>query len=181
MRRSHARGFTMLELLVVVSIISLLVGIMLPSLARAREAGRSAVCLSNAKQIAEGFQMLADANDGRLPGIEAEQAWDVLVQAHLGSGEGVFVCPSDEDALAAGVSGFPGLSYGWREGFEVDDDASSLSGKRLAEVARPDLILVFEDIPGRHDHDRINAATVDASAGSYTVDAYLANMALHIR
>ncbi|MCC6320908.1 MAG: type II secretion system protein [Phycisphaerales bacterium] len=45
------RGFTIIELLVVIGIIVLLVGILLPSLGAAREAARSAACLSNQRQI----------------------------------------------------------------------------------------------------------------------------------
>ncbi len=181
MRRHQAQGFTLLELLAAVSIVSLLVGLVLPALASARGAAHSAVCLSNARQIAEGFHILADTHDGQLPGIEDEEAWDVRVQEHLDSNEDIFLCPSDEDALAATADGFPGLSYGWGVWFEVDEVTSSLSGNLLASVSRPVLILVFEDIPGRHDPQRINAATVDGSARSYLIDEYLKNMSLPIR
>jgi prepilin-type N-terminal cleavage/methylation domain-containing protein len=181
MRRHSTHGFTLLELLVSISIISLLVGLVLPALASARGSARSAVCLSNVRQLAEGLHMVADAQGGQLPGMEDEEAWDVRVQSLLGSNEEVFVCPSDESALAATADGFPGLSYGWREWFEVDEEASSLSGRFLASATRPDLIMVFEDMPGRHNPDRINAATVDGSARYYTIDEYLKNMSLPIR
>src|SRR5690606_40682021 len=44
-------GFTLIEVLVVVAIIALLVAILLPSLARAREQARAAVCKTSMKQI----------------------------------------------------------------------------------------------------------------------------------
>ncbi len=51
-RTSPSRGFTLIELLVVVAIIALLISILLPTLARAKEQGRIAVCLSNLKNVA---------------------------------------------------------------------------------------------------------------------------------
>lgn len=44
-------GFTLIELLVVVSIIAMLIAMLLPALGAARESARSAVCLSNTKQL----------------------------------------------------------------------------------------------------------------------------------
>ena len=52
-------GFTLVELLVVVAIIALLIAILLPSLKKAREQSRLAVCCSNLRQISIGFMMYA--------------------------------------------------------------------------------------------------------------------------
>ena len=62
--RRHS-AFTLIELLVVIAIISLLISIMLPSVSRAREQSRAAVCLSNMRQI--GILMQAYACDDSNP------------------------------------------------------------------------------------------------------------------
>lgn len=56
--------FTLIELLVVIAIIAILAAILLPALNSARERGRSASCISNAKQTMTAFGMYTDEFDG---------------------------------------------------------------------------------------------------------------------
>ena len=61
------RGFTLVELLVVIAIIAMLMGLLIPAVQRAREAGRRATCMNNQKQIGTAVTGYATSKDKMPP------------------------------------------------------------------------------------------------------------------
>ncbi len=62
-----ARGFTLVELLVVISIFAVLMALLLPAVLSARSASRKAMCLNNLHQIGVAINGYAERADGRIP------------------------------------------------------------------------------------------------------------------
>jgi len=118
------KGFSLVELLVVVLVVALLAGLSVPVLQSAMTKAEKTECLSNVKQI--GLSMLLYANDhsGRLPLNSSHGGtahFSVPLGDYLPEKSDIFSCPADpmgEDRVANGSSSYV-LNY-WTSSVVVD-------------------------------------------------------------
>jgi len=148
MSRLH-RGFTIVELLVVITIIGLLMALLIPAVAGARERARAAQCLTNISQISKAAQTYTMEKGGFYPPYVAGPAtgsfnassnpnrgWPFLLASYFDKADvlvtdsiqlDILVCPSDPPVASGGS-----LSYG-ANGGRQDVSGSATIPKDWAE------------------------------------------------
>jgi prepilin-type N-terminal cleavage/methylation domain-containing protein len=75
LRRANEGGFTLVELLVVIAIIALLMAILLPAMARAREYAKRAVCSNQIKNLQAAWYLYCDDNKEKVPVGDVGYSW----------------------------------------------------------------------------------------------------------
>ncbi len=151
-------GFTLVELLVAIAIITVLAGLVLPALSRARESGRRTVCLNNLRQLFLALEMYVQDYGGcypiaaSLPSLhlnEDPRICDLLVP-YLKLPE-VFRCPSDNKG------------YFQREGSSYEYNVS-LGGRMAGSGRRASNTWVFYDYEDFHGPGVRNFVYLDGHA-----------------
>jgi prepilin-type N-terminal cleavage/methylation domain-containing protein/prepilin-type processing-associated H-X9-DG protein len=115
-------AFTLVELLVVISIIAILASLAVPAVNGALKRGQSAACLSNLRQIGLATIGYATDNDMVLPtaGSGGSPEWAKTLASHIGTsaskGKSIFVCPGCELPVQSGSASEVAVTYGMHGG-----------------------------------------------------------------
>lgn len=168
------KGFTLVELLVVIGIIAILISLLLPALKRAKESGQRAGCLSNMKQLMIAQRMYAEDWKGRLPPVNSKGSpapypgWlyanqatidsnnEILIQLEIKNGQlykylksaKPFRCPMDEPPFSRGYVHYITSYCMNREVMEANSPGSykaPYESNKLVKFKADDIIMWEQD------------------------------------
>jgi prepilin-type N-terminal cleavage/methylation domain-containing protein len=151
--KSEHAAFTLIELLVVVAIISLLVSILLPSLAKARVLAKGAVCLNNQKGIGLASQLYLSGDEEYFPPAwqGSEYRWMDLLKPMMNKKSDIYRCPADPKQIAVTWDPEIVLSYGINTFRFAEQKYCFWYGVKANDVARPSETIIFADCtPGKY-------------------------------
>jgi competence protein ComGC len=172
------RGFSLIELLLVMLIIMTLLALMLSFVGKGKRIASGTVCLSNLRSISQAFAFFTVDHGGRYPDPAANnQPWEESVVPYfppVTSGpSSFFKCPADGEL-------FPviGSSYDWRD---TGIPSTTMAGRSVMDVTRPSAALVYDALPGWHAPGKINVGTADGSVMLISQDDWFHDLSTPIR
>lgn len=127
--RPASGAFTLIELLVVIAIIAILAAILVPAVKRALDRGREALCQSNVRQLAVGFNVYAASHDGETipytnPG---NQLWITALAEDIGVVDSVRFCPTASE-IDPSNWGSATTAWRWTSGATPEPGSYGING-----------------------------------------------------
>lgn len=175
----NKQAFTLIELLLVIGIITILAGLLLPTLARSKGRAKDTTCINNLRQIGMAGKMLWDDNGGRMRyisgGADAVGCWILkygyatnrTTYSYLKDSQ-VWRCPEDQGRADCPPIGCPpelkptawdnrGFSYEYNEGSPIGLSdpstkipvAQTLSGTTEASLRDPSRFILMHEAPAQ--------------------------------
>lgn len=180
------KGFTLVELLVVIGIIAILIGILLPVLSKARESSRTVQCLSNIRNLLQASVIYTNDNQGWL--IQAgmahggahshtEVAWFNTLQQYY-QNKLVARCPSDDSSHWPGGTPVPPstsqyrlTSYGLNE--FLDKDLCPWGGPyaKITQIRHTSTTIQFMEMAEEGEYSGADHPHVDLWVGNVVAKA----------
>lgn len=177
------KKFTLIELLVVIAIIGILISMLLPSLSKAREKTKIAVCASNQKQLGTALIISSDDYNGKYPahsswanwvGKLGSEAWHGgttpaevrVLNIYIGNSYEVAKCPSDKgESLRVTDSAYDSwgnsylISWGGNNYGALPVTSNNINNApQISSFEKPDRKLVLADWPWFGNRPISNAA-----------------------
>ena len=172
--RNARRGFTLVELLVVIAVVGVLVALLLPAVQSARASARSAACKNQMRQIGLAICQYCDLHDGDFPEWDHAgegRSWVKTVADHLEKMDAVRICADDPQAyerLSAGLT-----SYVLSDFFVAPNVRNAVRNRRQLTATSKSIIAYEIAINSEYDHAEASQWFSDKNVRKRTVGDYM--------
>ena len=197
---SLSKGFTMIELLMVMTIISILTAVLLPAIQQAKESSKRAQCGSNLRQIGLAIQMYCNDHQNMFPyaltmdfddwlyrpvtvqsavGIYLQDVLIPVIGGAQGNNSKVYICKGTKMQWILDEG--PNRNDYRYNYFYANGWSKNQSGRALDSLPRPyEAVLVYDKVwsnwdPKYFPHKGIEAVYADGHVGYVKADWYVAN------